>query len=421
MPERVLLLVAKTSYRSDDFMHAARRLGVDVVLGSDRCHELAKLWPDGAEPYYQAVPLDFRDRVRAVAQIAALHAERPFRAIVPTDDFTSALAAQAAERLGLSGNPASAAAAAGNKALLRQRLAAAGVPTPPAALYPVDQDPRSINPPLPCVVKPICLSASRGVIRADDRPGFAAAFRRVVAILAQPEIAALHGQAARSVLTEPFVPGPEFALEGLLDRGRLRPLALFDKPDPLDGPVFEETLYITPSRLPAGTQEELWAVTARATAALGLCEGPVHAELRLSPAGPVVLEVAARSIGGLCARTLRFGAGRSLDDIILLHALGRADEALARETAAAGVLMLPIPGRGVLREVTGVDAARALPLVEGVEITAPLGHELVPLPEGASYLGFAFARGDTPGEVEAALRQAGALIQPLIAPLLPRT
>jgi biotin carboxylase len=265
----------------------------------------------------------------------------------------------------------------------------------------------------PCVLKPLVLSASRGVIRADDPAAFVAAFERVRAILAEPDVAAL-GDGTDQILVEAFVPGVEVALEGLLRAGALSVLALFDKPDPLDGPYFEETIYVTPSRLPAATQRVIADVTAQAARALGLEDGPIHAELRLdarAPADaprPVMLELAARSIGGLCSRTLRFGTGLTLEDLILRRALDLPIASLEREGRAAGVMMIPIPRAGVLEKVEGLDAAEAVPLIEDVTISAHPGETLVPLPEGHRYLGFIFARGDDPAAVERALRDAHA-------------
>jgi L-amino acid ligase C-terminal domain 2/ATP-grasp domain len=215
------------------------------------------------------------------------------------------------------------------------------------------------------------------------------------------------------------VPGPEVALEGLVREGRLEVLALFDKPDPLDGPFFEETLYVTPSRHPAALQARIEETVGAAAAALGLQEGPIHAEARLGPAGPVILEVAARTIGGLCARALRFGAGTSLEEVVIAHATGRPLASLRREASASGVMMLPIPGRGVLHGVRGLEEARAVPGVDDVVVTAPTGRELVPLPEGDSYLGFAFARAATAAEVEVALREAQRRLVFDVRPALP--
>jgi biotin carboxylase len=257
------------------------------------------------------------------------------------------------------------------------------------------------------VLKPLALSASRGVIRADDPGEFVAAFRRIAAILESVEMS-LPEEARRGLLAEEFIPGREVALEGLLVGGTLHVLALFDKPDPLDGPFFEETIYVTPSRLDEPAQVRIAATTREACAALGLTEGPIHAELRLNERGPFVLEIAARSIGGLCSRTLTFGTGLSLEELILCHALGRPLESLERERRAAGVMMIPIPRAGRLVAVRGVDEARAVPDVEDVAITMHPGQDVVPLPEGWQYLGFIFARAATPAAVEQALRLAHA-------------
>jgi hypothetical protein len=246
----------------------------------------------------------------------------------------------------------------------------------------------------------VAQSASRGVIRANDPEQFVVAFQRIKAMLDAD------GAGQRQLIVESFVPGDEVALEGLLDRGTLRVLALFDKPDPLDGPFFEETIYVTPSRHDDATQRAIIDTVERASAAFGLRHGPIHAELRLGPDGPVVLEVAARSIGGLCGQALRFGADMSLEELILRHAAALDIPTYEREQQASGAMMLPIPRGGVLRQVIGREAALAVPLVESLEITIPLGQTIVPLPEGDRYLGFLFARGGTPADVEAALREA---------------
>ncbi len=434
----MLLLVATTSYRTDDFIAAAQRLGVEVTVGTDRCLSLAKVWPEEA---FGTLALDFRHPARAVR---AIERAGPFAAVVATSDDTAVLAALAARALGLPGNAPEAARAARNKRVMRAHLRLAGVPCPEFAVFPAEADPRTLELPwpFPVVVKPLLLSASRGVIRADDREDFAAAFARVGRLLARPELAQVDDDleclrpprpsagtqpARRQILVERFVPGMEVALEGVLSAGALRVLALFDKPDPLDGPFFEETIYVTPSRLPAGTQSAIAEVTARAAAALGLRQGPIHAELRLSDGGPVVIEVAARSIGGLCSRTLRFGlAGspradeppHSLEEIVIAHALdldasaprdgaiAKARDETASKNGASGVMMVPIPKGGVLQAVEGVEEARAVPRIEDVVISMKVGERVVPLPEGAAYLGFLFARAPEPAEVEAALREA---------------
>ncbi|MGH7345448.1 MAG: ATP-grasp domain-containing protein, partial [Candidatus Rokuibacteriota bacterium] len=316
----------------------------------------------------------------------------------------------------LKANSRPAVTTARDKHAMRRRLAEAGVPVPRFRLVRLADDPaaRAAEVEYPCVLKPLMLSASRGVIRANDPREFVTAFRRISAILETAEGASLPDEARRALLVEEFIPGREVALEGLLTGGTLHVLAIFDKPDPLDGPFFEETIYVTPSRLPASAQARIGAVARDACAALELTEGPIHAELRLNERGPFVLEVAARSIGGLCSRTLTFGTGLSLEELILGHALGRPLESLERERRAAGVMMIPIPRAGRLATVHGVDEATAVEGVEEVAITMHPGQDAVPLPEGWQYLGFIFARADTPDAVEQALRQAHARLRVVI-------
>jgi biotin carboxylase len=263
----------------------------------------------------------------------------------------------------------------------------------------------------PCVLKPTFLAASRGVIRADDPAQFLEAWRRIARILKDPAVAARGGDAAAQILVEDFVPGEEVALEGLLTRGELRVLALFDKPDLLNGPFFEETIYVTPSRHAAAVQEACAGAAKAAALALGLREGPIHAEIRVDGSRACVIEIAARSIGGLCSRTLRFGTGMSLEELILRHALGREIPGAERDAAAAGVMMIPIPGAGILQEVRGLDAARGVPGIEEVTISAHVGSRIVPLPEGDRYLGFIFSRAATPQRAEAALREGHARLE----------
>jgi biotin carboxylase len=331
---------------------------------------------------------------------------------VPVDDLTTVVAAAVGQRLGLKANSLPAVAIARDKHAMRRCLAATGVPVPRFRLARLADDPAALAADVeyPCVLKPLALSASRGVIRANDPREFVAAFRRIAAILESVE-APLPDEARRALLVEEFIPGREVALEGLLIGGTLHVLALFDKPDPLDGPFFEETIYVTPSRLAAAVQAEIAAATRDACSALGLTEGPIHAELRLNERGPFVLEIAARSIGGLCSRTLTFGTGLSLEELILCHALGRPLESLERERRAAGVMMIPIPRAGRLASVRGADEAAAVDGVEDVAITTHPGQEVVPLPEGWQYLGFIFARAETPDAGEHALRRAHALLR----------
>jgi biotin carboxylase len=345
------------------------------------------------------LPLDYRDLVRSTEAVVRFARQVPVAAIVGIDDSGTLLAAKASQALGLPHNAPEAAEAARDKHLMRCRFAAAGLPSPAFRRWRLSDDPAVVaaDTAFPCVVKPTILSGSRGVMRADDPAELAARFARLRGILA-PE-------RCEDVLVEDYIPGVEVALEGLLDGGRLRTLALFDKPDPLEGPFFEETLYVTPSRLPTDVQTDIKDVASAAAAALGLREGPIHAELRWNDEGPWLIEVAARSIGGLCSRTLRFGTDMSLEELILRQALRLPIDA-PREGRAGGVMMIPIPAAGHLRAVDGVEAASSVPGIEKVEITARMNHPLVPLPEGDSYLGFIFARGETPDAVESALRSA---------------
>ena len=421
---RVLLLLPKQSYRADDLLAAASRIGLEVTVASDRCHVLAEEWRAGS------LPLDFTKPVEAAAQLAEAMrragVEVPI-AVLGVDEQTAVIAARTAALLGLAHSPIEALEAAKDKWAMRERLRAAGLPGPGCELVARDLAPDELEKlaaraVYPCVVKPRALSGSRGVIRADSPVELRSALARLSALLRSPKVAVRRDPLFETMLVEEFLPGPEVAVEGLLEDGRLRLLAIFDKPDPLDGPFFEETLYITPSRH-SGEDQAALALLAEASArALGLTDGPLHAELRLTPKGPRVIEVAGRSIGGLCGRTLRFGLGVSLEELVLRHAVARGGGAPfalpEREHLAAGVLMLPIRRAGIFREVRGQEAARAVPGVVDLVITTRAQEELVPLPDGGSYLGFAFARGDTPAAVEAALRKAWSALEVVIAPRL---
>jgi biotin carboxylase len=408
--KRVLLLAAPATYRASAFLAAAAAAGVEVVQGVDMPRELADYW-------HVPVGIDFRDPEVAVRTIVEYARATPIHAVLSVDDSASLIAALANAALGLPHNSPEAALAARDKSVMRAALAAGGVPCPVFRRFDLTDDPARIAAAVsyPCVVKPLRLSGSRGVIRADDPHQFMAAFERLRRLLA----AEGDTPGMNQMLVEDFIPGVEVALEGLLTHGQLRVLALFDKPDPLDGPFFEETIYVTPSRLERRVQDAIAACTARAAAALGLREGPVHAELRVNERGPWLVEMAGRSIGGLCSSILRFGTDVCLEELILRHAAGLELPALEREQRAAGVMMIPIPSAGVLRGFHGVEEARAVPGIEGVEITARLHQPIVPLPEGASYLGFIFAGGETASAVEAALRAAHARLAFDIRPELP--
>jgi biotin carboxylase len=406
--------MATQTYRAGAFLEAARRLGLEVVAGSPEEHALAALNPAGH------LALDFGDLEVATDRIVQFAAERPLAAVVATEDDGVTLAAMASEALGLKHSPLLGVRAARDKYQTRRALAAAGMPTPGFQRFALEDDPRAAAGRVryPCVVKPLALSASRGVMRADDPEGFVVAFERLAALLRALDPA--HGPGARpelrQIIVEDFIPGAEVAVEGLLDAGRLTVLAIFDKPDPLDGPFFEETLYVTPSRHWQEVQREIVQTTERATAALGLTDGPVHAELRVNSEGAWIVEVAPRSIGGYCSRALRFGIDTSLEELILQQALGLPLGSIQPATPASGVMMIPIPAPGVLCEVRGLPAARAVPGVDDLLITIPVGRPVVPPPEGSRYLGFIFARGESPEQVEMALRRSHKELQFVIEP-----
>ncbi|HSO96368.1 MAG TPA: ATP-grasp domain-containing protein [Acidimicrobiia bacterium] len=382
---RVLLLLPTATYRAADFLAAARTLGVDVVVGSE---ERPPLPPgDGAID----IPLDDADRAAAV--IEDLDARHPIDAVVAVDDQGTLAAARAGEQLGFPHNPPAAVARTRDKATMRDALAAAEVPQPRYAVFDDPDDVPDVG--WPCVVKPTGLSASRGVIRADDPESARAAAARAARIAG-----------GGPLLAEEYVPGVEVAVEALMRGGDLTVLAMFDKPDALEGPYFEETIYVTPSRLAPAVLARVERVTGDATRALGLTEGPVHAEVRVDGDRVWVVEVAARSIGGLCSRTLRLGAGISLEEVIVRHALGLPIDDLHRAPEASGVMMLPIPRAGTLVAVRGQDDATRVGGIVGLEITVPPGRAVEPVPEGDRYLGFLFARAGTPEAVEHALRAA---------------
>lgn len=400
--KRVLLLMSPATYRAGAFLSAAKKLNLAVVVGIDLPETLAEYW-------HVPLGLDFADPAASVRTIVEYAREHPIHAVLGVDDSATELAALANDALGLAQNSPRAAEAARDKLLMRTLMSQGGAPCPIFRPFALTDDPAAIAAQVssPCVLKPTRLSGSRGVIRANTPSEFVAAFQRLRRILLQEGFA----EQDTVFLVEDFIPGFEVALEGLLTGGELKVLALFDKPDPLDGPFFEETIYVTPSRLPADTQAAIARCVSVASASLGLQEGPVHAELRVNEQGPWMLEIAGRSIGGLCSTVLEFGAGICLEELILRHAVGEEITTVERSDNAAGVMMIPIPSAGILKAAHGVKEAEQVPLITGIEISAKLNYPLVPLPEGASYLGFIFARGETPAEVEAAIRHAHSLLR----------
>lgn len=411
---RLLIVAATTGYQTRMFAEAARRLGAGCVLATDRCHSLEDPWWDGA------IPVRF-DRPAEAARLAARFGRAALDGIVALGDAPAVLAAELAERIGVPFHSAAGARAAHDKHRMRRLFEQAGLAVPAYRRVPVSAEARrvALETRYPCVLKPLGLSASRGVIRADTPEAFLAAFRRIRGILESSELRRQRGEEHRYIQIEDYIPGKEFALEGLVTAGRLKVLALFDKPEPLEGPYFEETIYVTPSRESAEIVRAIVETTEQAVAALGLVHGPVHAEMRVNARGVWMLEVAARPIGGLCARALRFTGGMPLEELIVRNALGEDVSSVERADAASGVMMIPIPRAGIYQSVKGVEEAARVDGIFGVEITAKAGQKLEPLPEGHSYLGFLFARGDTPELVEEALRRAHAALEFEITAALP--
>jgi biotin carboxylase len=406
--KRVLLLATTTGYQIRSFGDAAEKLGVKLVFASDRCDRLDDPWWD------QAIPVRFHDVASSVDAVLASHSDAPIDGVIAVGDRPVTLAARVARALGLPGNPPDAAAASRNKLASRKIFKAEGLLTPPAfEAVPIESDPSIIarDRGYPLVIKPLALSASCGVMRVDDPEDFVPAFIRLRNLLHSIDVRSERDKAHDFVMIESFVPGREYAIEGVLTRGSLQVLAIFDKPDPLDGPFFEETIYVTPSRAPQRVQQAMVREIARAARALGLTHGPVHAECRVDGERVFVLEVAPRPIGGLCSRAVRLeGADAvvSLEEVLLRHAIGEDVSGYRSARAGSGVMMIPIPARGVFRGVSGLEEGRAISCIDDIRITAKVDERLVPLPEGRSYLGFIFASGEDAGIVERALREAHA-------------
>lgn len=399
---RVLLLVPATSYRAGAFLDAARRLQLDVTVGSNHRQVLAELTPG------RSLYIEFHDTSAALQQILSHCRDYPIVAVVGTDDDTTGLAARAGQALELPHNDITAVQHTCDKFEFRQMIARAELNCPRFKRLALSVDPALVAAtiPYPCVLKPLDLSGSRGVIRANNEKEFVRAFHRTRQIV---QSSTENGR-DESLLVEDFIAGIEVSLEGVVEDGRLRMLALFDKPDPLNGPFFEETIYVTPSRLSAGEQDEILTQAQAAVAAIGLSTGPIHAELRLGVDGAYVIEIAARTIGGLCSRVLKFQDDITLEEMILRQAIGSSASGTLAETPS-GVMMIPIPRAGILRCVGGLAKATLVAGITDIEITIPVGDTLVPLPEGDRYLGFVFAEARSPVAVEEALRTAHARLE----------
>ncbi|VAX12779.1 Argininosuccinate lyase [hydrothermal vent metagenome] len=363
---------------------------------------------------HDGLHVDFENPRSALANILQQAAKTPFAAVLGSDDSTVELAAQAAAELGLPHNPPAAARLTRRKDLARTHLARHGCAVPRYWLIKLEHnlDSQISDICWPCVIKPLNLSASRGVIRANNRAEFHAAVTRVRKIIANSG----KGFEQKHVLVEEYIDGVEVAYEGFLDNGILTSLVIFDKPDPLTGPFFEETIYVTPSQLPAAMQEKINQRVAQACRAYGLITGPVHAELRVNEKDAWILEVACRTIGGDCARSLD-QSNFNLEELTLALAMGKTVHTQALEDAR-GVMMIPVKQAGILRRVEGLAAAQKVEHIESIDIIIREGHELIPLPEGNQYPGYIFARAETPDAVIAALHKAHAKLNFVVAPAI---
>ncbi|NND84413.1 MAG: ATP-grasp domain-containing protein [Acidimicrobiia bacterium] len=394
---RLLLILPASTYRAEEFIEAAESVGAEPIVATDPHPLLQMRLGDRFIDLTEATP-------ETIAADASAHG--PVHGVVSPDDGMVQLAGEVAERLGVAANPPWAVGATRNKSTFRRALAGV-VPQPSFQVLEPGTDPRPDIERIgaPVVMKPLSRSGSQGVIRVDHPDDAIEVEQRIRRILAM-----CGADPNEPILIERFVPGPEVAVEGILVGGTLEVLATFDKPDPLDGPYFEETIYVAPSRLHPEVVSEIHRVVQEACTSLGLVEGPVHAELRVHGSTVVMIEMAARPIGGRCGTALRFGLGDAQEVLLARAALGLGIRDSDRLRGSVGSLMIPIPASGTLLAIDGVEEARAIPGITGVDITAHIGGRVLALPEGDRYLGFAYAATETPEETEAALRAAKATI-----------
>jgi biotin carboxylase len=415
-PKRILILASKLGYQTRAFTDAAKKLNLEISFGTDRCHKLEDPWSDGA------LALHFENPESAAAEITAQMSTKRPDAIVALGDRPTATAAYAARALGLLSNSPECMETCRNKLRQREALRRANLPVPEFFEFSTAEkiDAAVARAKYPCVLKPLSLSASQGVIRANNESEFGEAVRRIRKLLESPEIQVQREPNLDRILVENYIPGREVAIEGLLTDGNLRALAIFDKPDPLEGPYFEETIYVTPSRLSESDQRALLDCAEQSIAAIGLNTGPIHAEFRINEQGPWIIEIAPRPIGGLCARALRFGSEKmSLEELILRHALQMEGSNAVREKLAAAVMMIPVPKSGTLENVQGQQTAEKVAGIDAIIISARLHDYIAAWPEGNSYLGFIFSRAETPEAAEAALRESHAELKFTLNPRLP--
>jgi hypothetical protein len=422
--KNLLLFTNKLGYQTRSFEEAARRHEVRITYVTDRCHQLEDPWGD------HAVAVHFEAPQAAAAAVLEAMRGKGVNGIIALGDRPTVTAAYAARELGVPYNHPAAVEACRSKLRTREVFREAGLPTPwfrAMGLTPLPE-PALLQISYPCVLKPVSLSASRGVMRANSHEEFRTGAARLKKLLSSPEIRATRESDLERMLVEGYIAGKEVAVEGLISDGVLRILAIFDKPDSLEGPFFEETIYVTPSRLPDEQQRAIAKCAGECARAIGLTNGPVHAEFRVDDENVWPLEIAARPIGGLCARALRFmdrsaAAGRhdaiGLEELLLRQALQLPVSGWVREAKASAVMMIPVPHSGTLEAVEGEAPARATPGVTELLITARWRDYIEAWPEGSSYLGFIFSSAETPEEAETILRQAHAKLRFVLTPRLP--
>ena len=416
IPKRLLLLTSKLGYQTRSFSDAARKLGVEIVFATDRCHQLDDPWND------RAIAVHFEEpEPAAISIMETLRGNEP-DGVLALGDRSVITAAYVARGLGIFHNHPASVESCRSKEKMREAFRVSGLRTPSFRALPIVPTPDAALSGIkfPCVVKPICLSASQGVMRANNVVEFRRAVERLAHLLQSPELRASRDPELDRMIVEDYIPGREVAVEGLITEGVLRVLAIFDKPDPLEGPYFEETIYVTPSRLSREQQDAIARCARDSARALGLIHGPIHAEFRVNDEGVWPLEIAPRPIGGLCARALRFGPELiSLEELLVRHAMGFDGTEVERETISSGVMMIPAPANGILERVEGEDEARKVSGIESIEITARMHDKIISWPEGSSYLGFIFARAENPEKVERALREAHAKLNFVVSTELP--
>jgi len=411
MPEttgqRLLLISHHNSYRIAPYIKAARRLGIEVTIASEGVHSLV------AE-VAQGLHIDFSNLDAAIEVIIQAHQSHAFNGILGSDDQTVELAAHIASRLKLIHNPPEAALCSSRKDLARAQLSLADCPVPLHCLLNLELplDKQMAGLPWPCVLKPLSMSASRGVIRVNDKNEFITACERL-----KPIVATANTRFEQThLLIEDYIDGIEIAYEGFLHQGELNTITIFDKPDPLTGPYFAETIYVTPSSLPAELQQTIKTVISKACAAYGLQTGAVHAECRIDKNNNVwILEIASRTIGGDCARLLDNEQFR-IEELAITLAMDRAPDVTMPEQAR-GVMMIPIKQSGLLKRVEGLLKAGKVAGIDKIDIIIQPGHELVPLPEGNQYLGYIFASAKSTKQVTDAIRRAYACLEFVSAPV----